>query len=350
MRRDPGVEPRAAARASHRPATDDRWSVTTPVPLTKRAARWRCSRPPARWPRASTAVSARLAHEAWPSRRRRTWPRRTPPACRGATGERPRPDDGERHDDRDDPQITAARLACADSAATRRAATLPAPVDASLAALLTRRSAVTAIRDQHVHPSALEGATNRRDLAAAAGNTDHTIDAPQIRQVDAMTRSLSGVTTGAPVASKNRGRCRRQRRGCSSDVSSSVENTLPLDASSFDGSTAPMPTSATRHRLEQRRRLLHVAILQHHAACVRRTDSAGRRQQRGLAAEQIRQPPRQLRRRGTPHPGCRCRRESARRARRRHAGWGASPPPSRGAPRSRRRCRRRRAASACVSR
>ena len=224
-----------------------------------------------------------------------------------------------------------------------------APAAFPPAALFTRRSAVVR--------SVISTFTRRPRSAPADGGKSSAARRrcrrrdrhAQVESSMAMTRSFNGVTTGAPCASKKRRqmsptapRAQRLQLPGGENVAARGQHLRRRDRADAD--------QRHRDRLEQRRRLLNVAVLQHHPPRLGRAHGAGRRKQRRAAAEQVGQPPRQLRRVQLRRWGCRCRQGSARRAHRPRAGSGAWPRPSPGARRSTTRCRRRRVAFSVVSR
>ena len=114
----------------------------------------------------------------------------------------------------------------------------------SPAALLTRRSAVprSVIR---TFTNPLERAADRDGLAASAGDADDPLCVSELIEIDADDTLIQ--RRGDRLAGRRQrtaGRCPHSAP-CAQVFSSCGEKTLPLEASSFEGSVAPMPTSAT---------------------------------------------------------------------------------------------------------
>ena len=142
-----------------------------------------------------------------------------------------------------------------------------------------------AIGDEHVDPAGLRSAPRiaaafacrrrcRRHDRRAAGRASSML----------MTRSFSGVDDRRAVRVEEAqadvpdraARAQRLQLLRREDVAARCQQLRRLDGADAD--------QRDRHRLEQRRRLLDVAVLQHHPLCVGRADGARRRQQRRRAA------------------------------------------------------------------
>ena len=149
-----------------------------------------------------------------------------------------------------------------------------------------------------------------------------------------ITRSLSGVCTGTPAASKKRRQMSPTAPRALSDLSSCGEKTLPLGGEELRRLDRADADERERDRLEQRRRFLDVAVLEHDAPGVRRPHGARCRQGAWRCPRRGSRAGASDASRALPPRDCRCRRESGPRGRLRRGDSGASPRPSPEATRS----------------